>query len=108
MKLIDTHCHLYTEEFKEDRDQMIQRALDAGVDKMYLPGIDSTEIEGMLALEAQYPSHCRAMMGLHPCYVKENFLAELQIVKDWLDKRSFAAIGEIGLDFYWDTQFKEQ
>lgn len=108
MKLIDTHCHLYTEEFKEDRDQMIQRALDAGVEKMYLPGIDSTEIEGMLALEAQYPSHCRAMMGLHPCYVKENYLAELQIVQDWLGKRSFAAVGEIGLDFYWDTQFKEQ
>ncbi|MDP1842767.1 MAG: TatD family hydrolase [Sediminibacterium sp.] len=108
MKLIDTHCHLYTDEFKEDRDQMIQRALDAGVEKMYLPGIDSTEIEGMLALEAQYPSHCRAMMGLHPCYVKENYLAELQIVQDWLGKRSFAAVGEIGLDFYWDTQFKEQ
>jgi len=108
MKLIDTHCHLYTEEFKEDRDQMIQRALDAGVEKMYLPGIDSTEIEGMLALEAQYPTHCRAMMGLHPCYVKENYQNELQIVKDWLGKRSFAAIGEIGLDFYWDTQFKVQ
>lgn len=108
MKLIDTHCHLYTEEFKEDRDLMIQRALDAGVEKMYLPGIDSTEIEGMLALEAQYPTHCRAMMGLHPCYVKENYQNELQIVKDWLGKRSFAAIGEIGLDFYWDTQFKEQ
>ncbi|TXT33895.1 MAG: TatD DNase family protein [Chitinophagaceae bacterium] len=108
MKLIDTHCHLYTDEFKEDKDQMIQRALDAGVEKMYLPGIDSTEIEGMLALEAQYPSHCRAMMGLHPCYVKENYLAELQIVQDWLGKRSFAAVGEIGLDFYWDTQFKEQ
>ncbi len=108
MKLIDTHCHLYTEEFKVDQDLVIERAIRAGVDTMFLPGIDSSEIDSMLALEAKYPNHCKAMMGLHPCSVKENYQQELQIVKNWLAKRKFAAVGEIGLDFYWDTQFKEQ
>lgn len=108
MKLIDTHCHLYSEEFERDRDKMIERAIQLGVTKFYLPSIDSSEIEGMLALENKYPGVCIAMMGLHPCYVKENYKEELAIVQDWLDKRSFAAVGEIGLDFYWDTNFKEQ
>jgi len=108
MILIDTHTHLYVEEFKNDVAEVIARAKAEGVAKFYLPGIDSTEIAGMLALEEQYPGSCIAMMGLHPCYVKENYLEELQVVKDWLEKRSFAAVGEIGLDYYWDTQFKEQ
>ncbi|MEI6266040.1 MAG: TatD family hydrolase [Sphingobacteriia bacterium] len=108
MILVDTHCHLYSEEFNEDRSAMIQRAIDAGVKQFYLPAIDSNEINGMLALEALYPGVCKAMMGLHPCYVKENYQEELHIVKDWLDKRPFAAVGEIGLDYYWDTQFKVQ
>lgn len=108
MILIDTHTHLYVEEFKNDVAEVIARAKAEGVAKFYLPGIDSTEIAGMLALEEQYPGSCVAMMGLHPCYVKENYLEELQVVKDWLEKRSFAAVGEIGLDYYWDTQFKEQ
>jgi len=108
MKLIDTHCHLYSEEFNADRDAMIKRALQQGVEKFYLPAVDSTEIDGMLALEKKYPGVCIAMMGLHPCYVKENYKTELAIVKDWLDERPFAAVGEIGLDFYWDTSFKEQ
>ena len=108
MKLIDTHCHLYATDFNDDRDAMIERALQMGVEKFYLPAIDSTEIDGMLALENKYPGVCIAMMGLHPCYVKENYKTELAITKDWLDKRPFVAIGEIGLDFYWDTNFKEQ
>ena len=108
MKLIDTHCHLYSEEFNDDRDVMIERAIQIGVKQFYLPAIDSSEIDGMLALEDKYPGICIAMMGLHPCYVKENYLAELAIVKEWLDKRPFAAVGEIGLDYYWDTSFKEQ
>ena len=109
MQLIDTHAHLYSEEFNEDRAEMIQRALEAGVTRMYLPNIDSTSIEGMLALEAQYPGQCLAMMGLHPCYVKENYQEELALVKSWLEKRSFPAIGEIGIDLYWDkTHVKEQ
>jgi TatD DNase family protein len=108
MILIDTHTHLYVEEFKDDVAEVIARGKAEGVAKFYLPGIDSTEIAGMLALEEQYPGTCIAMMGLHPCYVKENYREELQVVKDWLEKRPFAAVGEIGLDYYWDTQFKEQ
>jgi TatD DNase family protein len=109
MQLIDTHAHLYSEEFNEDRAEMIQRALEAGVTRMYLPNIDSTSIEGMLELETQYPGQCLAMMGLHPCYVKDNYQEELALVKSWLEKRSFPAIGEIGIDLYWDkTHVKEQ
>jgi TatD DNase family protein len=109
MQLIDTHAHLYSEEFNDDRSEMIQRALEAGVTRMYLPNIDSTSIDGMLALETQYPRQCLAMMGLHPCYVKENYQEELALVKSWLEKRSFPAIGEIGIDLYWDkTHVKEQ
>ena len=108
MILIDTHCHLYSAEFDEDRDTMIERAIALGVEKFYLPAIDSTEMEGMLALEHKYPGVCIAMMGLHPCYVKENYKEELAIVQEWLEKRPFAAVGEIGLDFYRDTNFKKQ
>ena len=105
MNLIDTHCHLYSEEFDSDRDAMIRRALDKGVARFYLPAIDSEAIPGMLELEAQYPGVCIAMMGLHPCYVKANYREELAIVEEWLAKRPFVAVGEIGLDFYWDKTF---
>ena len=109
MNLIDTHSHLYLEEFKADIAAVIERARFEGVQKIYLPGIDSTEIDNMLALEKQYPGECIPMMGLHPCYVKENYKAELAIVEEWLGKRPFVAVGEIGLDFYWSTEFgKEQ
>lgn len=105
MQFIDTHAHLYAEEFDADRTEMVQRALEAGLSRMYLPNIDSTSIAGMLDLETQFPGQCLAMMGLHPCYVKENYREELAIVKNWLEKRSFPAIGEIGIDLYWDKTF---
>ncbi len=105
MPLVDTHCHLYSEEFEADQAAVVQKAIEAGVEKFYLPGIDSTVIPAMLDLEQKFPGKCFAMMGLHPCYVKENFQQELTIVKDWLDKRHFAAVGEIGLDYYWDKTF---
>ena len=108
MKLIDTHTHLYLPEFDDDREEMIDRAITAGVEKIYLPNIDSATVESMLQLEKKYPALCFAMMGLHPCSVKENVNDELQIVEQWLEKRSFAAVGEIGLDYYWDITFKEQ
>ncbi len=109
MVLIDTHCHLYSEEFTEDIVQVISKAIQAGVQQFYLPAIDSEAISAMMALEKSYPSVCIPMMGLHPCYVKENYQEELAIVGDWLQKRSFVAVGEIGLDFYWDkTYVKEQ
>jgi TatD DNase family protein len=105
MILIDTHCHLYSEEFMADIDAVIEQSASEGVQKFYLPAIDSNSIDAMLALEDRFPEKCLAMMGLHPCYVKENFKDELSIVSDWLTKRKFAAIGEIGLDYYWDKTF---
>ena len=108
MHLIDTHAHLYVKQFEGDRAAMIQRAIDNNVKEFYLPNIDSETIEDMLALEAAYPDRCYAMMGLHPCSVKENVEEELQIVKSWLEKRPFCAVGEIGIDLHWDTTFFEQ
>jgi TatD DNase family protein len=108
MILTDSHCHLYSEEFATDRDNVIKRAAVEGVEKFYLPAIDSTAHTQMINLEQQYPGNCFAMMGLHPCYVKENYEQELQLVEEWLSKRTFVAIGEIGLDFYWDKTFTDQ
>lgn len=106
---IDTHTHLYSEEFNADRTAMIDAAIAKGVTKFYLPNIDSGSINGMFELEQHYPASCFPMMGLHPCSVKENYMEELAIVKQWLDKRRFSAIGEIGIDLYWDKTFaKEQ
>lgn len=106
--MTDTHAHLYLEDFDNDRKALMQRALDNGVTKVFLPNIDGSTIEPLLKMEKDFAGQAYAMMGLHPCYVKENVEEELQQVKKWLDKRPFAAIGEIGLDFYWDTTFKEQ
>ena len=101
--MIDTHTHLYSEEFDEDRKEMIERALKKGVSKFYLPAIDSETHGRMLTLESEYPGQIFAMMGLHPCYVKpESWEKELKIVENYLNKRSFPAIGEIGIDLYWD------
>ena len=108
MIIIDTHCHLYSEEFTADIDEVITKAKTNGVIKFYLPAIDSSSLQAMLALETRYPNECFAMMGLHPCYVKENYKTELQIVADQLNSRAFVAIGEIGLDFYWDKNFAAQ
>ena len=108
MQLIDTHCHIYVDAFDNERPQMIQRARDNDVSRMLMPAIDSTEHDAMLQLEQQYPGQCIAMMGLHPCSVKENVEKELTIVRNYFEQRSFLAVGEIGLDFYWDVSFKEQ
>ncbi len=109
MNLIDTHCHLYANAFLSDQDEMIRRALEAGVEKFYLPAIDSASTAAMLDLEARYPDHCFAMMGLHPCHVAADNEKELAHVETWLAKRPFKAVGEIGLDHYWDkTHVKEQ
>lgn len=108
MKLIDTHTHLYVAEFKEDIEVVMQRAQQEGVGKFFLPAIDSTETESMLELEKKYPHSIFAMTGLHPCSVKENYKEELSKIEKQLEQREFAAIGETGLDFYWDTTFTEQ
>jgi TatD DNase family protein len=108
MKLIDSHCHLYAEEFNSDIYEVITRAANEGVDKFYLPAIDSSTHEQMIVLAEKYPATCFAMMGLHPCSVKENYKHELQVAAHWLVQKKFAAIGEIGLDFYWDKTFIPQ
>lgn len=108
MILIDTHTHLYLPEFTNDIEAVINRANTEGVQKFYLPGIDNEVIADMLLLEQKFPNQCVAMMGLHPCSVKENYQQELDIVTGWLAKRPFAAVGEIGLDFYWDRTFEQQ
>ena len=103
MLLIDTHTHLYLPEFDNDRKEIVQRAIDSGVYRMYLPNVDSETIDAMHELESQFPDNCFAMMGLHPCSVKpENYKEELALVKEWLNKRKYAAVGEIGLDLFWD------
>ena len=108
MKFIDTHCHLYSSEFADDIDATIQRAINNGVEKFYLPAVDTDSLTAMLSLEKKFPEKCIAMIGLHPCSVKENYINELKIVEDLLQQRKFAAIGEIGLDFYWDRSFYDQ
>jgi TatD DNase family protein len=106
--LIDSHCHIYLPEFEPDRSAMIERALKCGVEKFIMPAIDAETHESLLQAEKDFDGKAFAMMGLHPCSVKENYLQELQIVKAYLEKRKFVAIGEIGLDYYWDTHFMEQ
>ncbi|MCZ4693762.1 TatD family deoxyribonuclease [Ancylomarina euxinus] len=109
MKLIDTHSHIYSEAFDEDIAEAIQRAKDANVGQIFLPNIDSESIEPMFKLVKNYPDYCLPMMGLHPTSVKENYEEELAICEKWLKKESFIAIGEIGIDLYWDKTFlKEQ
>lgn len=105
---VDTHIHLYAEEFSADRDQLIAKALRNGIVKFYLPNIDSESIDSMHSLESMYPQNCFAMMGLHPCSVKENVDQELQLVREWIEKRTYVAIGEIGIDLYWDKTFYAQ
>lgn len=108
MILTDTHTHLYSEEFEQDRDAMIQRALEAGVKRFFVPSIDSSYTNKMYDLENKYPSNIYLMMGLHPTYVKENYEDELAHVEKQLAEKKFSAIGEIGIDLYWDKTFLKQ
>ena len=109
MILTDTHTHLYSEAFDEDRDEVIKNAMDLGVERFFIPAIDSTYTKDMLALEEAYPENMFLMMGLHPTHVKENFREELRHVEEMLGKRKFYAVGEIGIDLFWDKTFlKEQ
>ena len=108
MILTDTHTHLYSEEFDQDRKQVIQKAIDAGVSRFFIPSIDSSYTSKMYDLESQFPENIFLMMGLHPTYVKENYLDELAHVEAELEKRKFYAIGEIGIDLFWDKTFLKQ
>ncbi|WP_439132117.1 TatD family hydrolase [Polaribacter sp.] len=106
--ITDTHTHLYSEQFDEDRKAMIQRAKDAGVTRFFIPAIDSSYTTQMFSLEKENPNDVFLMMGLHPTSVNENYLEELAHVKDWINQRNFYAIGEIGIDLYWDKSFLTQ
>ncbi len=114
--LTDTHTHLYSEAFSEDRDLVVQKALDEGIQRFFIPAIDSGYTEAMYELEKDYPNNIFLMMGLHPTSVKENYKEELKHVEEQFEKRSFYAVGEIGIDLYWDKNtleiqkkaFKEQ
>jgi len=108
MQLTDSHAHVYSEQFKDDRDAMLERALEAGVNTIVMPNIDHTSIDVMLETEARHPEQCIAMMGLHPCSVGKHAERELYQVEDWLNRRKFAAVGECGIDLFWDKTFFPQ
>ncbi|MBT8188032.1 MAG: TatD family hydrolase [Croceitalea sp.] len=109
MVITDTHTHLYSEQFDDDRDQMMQRALGIGVQRFFVPAIDSTYTRAMYDLEAKYPKNVFLMMGLHPTHVKDNYKEELLHIEKELDSRKFYAVGEIGIDLYWDkSTLREQ
>ncbi len=105
---IDTHTHIYAEKFDEDRDACIRAALDAGVTKLYMPNIDSKYIKVMRQTEAAHPDVCIPMMGLHPCSVGANYTEELAIIHEELVSHDYAAVGEVGLDYYWSREFEQQ
>ncbi|MDG5490789.1 TatD family hydrolase [Psychroserpens sp. SPM9] len=107
MIITDTHTHLYSDAFDADRQEMMKRAIDSNVKRFFIPAIDSSYTEAMLQLEADYPEHVFLMMGLHPTSVKANFKDELKQVETQLAKRHFYAVGEIGIDLYWDTSTLE-
>lgn len=102
---VDTHSHLYVSKFDADRKAAMQRAFDSGVEKIYLPNIDWASISPMLALEKAYPDRCYAMMGLHPCSVDATYRETLAQMEEYLQKRSFCALGEMGLDYHWSTEW---
>lgn len=108
MILTDTHTHLYSKEFDGNRTDLIQKAIDMGVERFFMPNVDSESIPVMFQVEKQFPNNCFSMMGLHPCSVNANYQHELQVVEYWLNKRKFVAIGETGIDLYWDKTFFEQ
>lgn len=109
MIITDTHTHLYSEAFDEDRNQVIKKALDKGIKRFFVPAIDSTYTSSMLELQNAYPENFFLMAGLHPTHVKDNYLKELKHVEDSLQAHKYYAVGEIGIDLYWDKTFiKEQ
>lgn len=107
MNYIDTHAHIYSAKFDSDREEVVQRAVENGVGKIFMPNIDVGSIDAMFEAELRYPGVCIPMMGLHPCDVNKDFEKQLYVMEAWLDKRPFAAVGEIGLDLYWDKTFFE-
>ncbi len=108
MIFTDTHTHLYLDAFDDDREEMIRKAIDQNVKYMLLPNIDSQSVQPLLSVCDQFPSNCFPMIGLHPTSVGENFRSELEMVSEWLEKKDFVGIGEIGIDLYWDKTYQKQ
>lgn len=108
MEYIDTHVHIYSKKYDDDRADVIRRSSENGVGKLFMPNIDVESIDSMLEAELKYPGVCIPMMGLHPCDVRKDFEKELYVMENWINKREFAGIGETGLDLYWDKTFFEQ
>jgi len=108
MQLIDTHSHIFLPEFDSDRDQIIKAAKQSGVESILLPNVDYSTVDQLLSLVSKYPGYCFPMMGLHPTSVKENYKEELQTIENLLVKEKFFAIGEIGIDLYWDKTFRSE
>ena len=108
MIITDTHTHLYSDAFDEDRKAAIQEAIDNNVKRFFIPAIDSETTQAMYQLEKDFPENIFLMMGLHPTHVKENYKEELKHIEELLTRRSFYAIGEIGIDLYWDKTFLKQ
>ncbi len=106
--LIDTHAHLYSEEFDPDRNEMIERSIRNGITKMILPNIDEDSVNGMLCLSDQYPNNCFPMIGIHPTSVTTAYKSQITQVEKWLSKRKFTGIGEIGIDLYWDKTYQKE
>lgn len=106
--MIDTHAHIYLPEYDEDRASVVLRAKEAGLEKILLPNVDSETIDAMHSLEAMYPGYCYAMMGLHPTSVKDDYRDALANVKKYLNQGSYIAVGEIGIDLYWDQTFRDE
>ena len=106
-ELIDSHCHLYLEDFDGDLAEVMKRAEKEGIRRIYMPSIDSNHLKKMLELQNTFKGTCYSMLGLHPCYVRENYRDELDIIKKAIEEDQFVAIGEIGLDYYWDRSFDD-
>ncbi|MCG9880916.1 MAG: TatD family hydrolase [Bacteroidia bacterium] len=108
MQFVDTHTHLYASEFNDDRNKVVEKAIQNGISHMFLPNIDIHSIQPMLDLCWSFPNNCFPMMGLHPCSVDQHVDAHLFQIQKWFKKRKFYAVGEIGLDYYWSTEFKAE
>lgn len=108
MILTDTHTHLYSKDFENESTTLIQNAIDNGITRLFMPNVDSESIGAMLQIEKQFPNNCFSMMGLHPCSVGPKYQQDISVVEYWLNKRKFIAVGEIGIDLYWDKTFFEQ
>jgi TatD DNase family protein len=107
MNWIDSHAHIYSAKFNADREEVIKRGMEYGVNKIYMPNIDIASIDHMLEAEQKFPGICIPMMGLHPCDVNKEFEHQLYVMEEWLNKRPFAGVGETGLDLYWDKGYFE-